>query len=195
MSEWLFNTPVWLLVALAGLGLALLYHGNLRRERPVMLAGITLLLAAVVLMVLSVLVTTDREHVSRQADRLVRAVRDRDFSTFAGVMDESVQMKAVVTLYPGRSEFVNGARSTLDSIGLRTVRVLGMELRPAGADRFEVFINALSEQDIAPYPMTTSWRLDFARRGEEWLVVGVEALVGRDGQVTPDRIRERMVRP
>lgn len=195
MAEWLFNTPIWLLAALAGVGVTLLYVGNLRGERPVMRIGLLLVALAGALAVLSVLVTTDRESVARQTDRLVRSVRDRDFTSFAALLDEQVQMKAVVTLYRGRGEFTNGARATLDNIGLRSVRVLGTELRRVGPDRFEVFVNALSEQDIAPYPMTTSWRIDFGRRGGDWLVVGVEALVGRDGQVTPERIRERMARP
>jgi len=195
MAEWLFNTPVWLPVCLAGVGLALLYVGNLRREKPVFLVGAGLLAVAGLLALLGWLVTTDREAVERQTRRLVQSVRDRDFTTFGALMDERVQMKAVVTIYRGRGDFTTGAQATLDRIGLRSVTVLGMELQPASAGRFEVFVNALSEQDIAPYPMTTSWRLDFEKCGEEWKIVAVEALVGRDGMVTPERVRERMVKP
>lgn len=195
MSEWLFNAPLWLPICLTGIGLVLLYFGNLRREKPTMRLGLGLLVVAGLLALLGWLVTTDREAVELQTRRLVQSVRDRDFTTLASLMDEDVQLKAVVTLYRGRGELVAGAQATLDRIGLRSVTILGMELQPAVGRRFEVFINALSEQDIAPYPMTTSWRIDFEPREQQWKVVTVEALVGRDGRVTPERIRERMVKP
>jgi hypothetical protein len=195
MTEWLFNAPLWLPVSVAGVGLALLYFGNLRQEKPIMRLGMGLLAVAGLVAFFGWLVTTDREDVEQQTRRLVQSVRDRDFAAFSSIMDESVQMKAVVTIYRGRNDFTSGARATLDRIGLRSVKVLGMELQPAEGGRFEVFVNALSEQDIAPYPTTTSWRLDFEKRGEGWKIVAVEALIGRDGMVTPERVRERMVKP
>lgn len=195
MSEWLFNAPLWLPICLTGIGLVLLYFGNLRREKSTMRLGLGLLVVAGCLALLGWLVTTDREAVELQTRRLVQSVRDRDFTTLALLMDEDVQLKAVVTLYRGRGELTAGAQATLDRIGLRSVTILGMELQPAAGRRFEVFVNALSEQDIAPYPMTTSWRIDFELREQQWKVVTVEALVGRDGRVTPERIRERMVKP
>jgi hypothetical protein len=195
MTEWIFDAPWWLLLLLGVGGAVTAYAGNLRREKPLIQAGLALVVIAVLVGLLSWFVETDREIVERRGRQLVQAVKDRNWPLFAEQLDPAAALKAVVTVYPTKAEFVPGAEQTIETIGLRNAVVTGADLRPSATGHYELFLTVLSEQDIAPYPMTTNWRLDFEKRGDDWKVVTVESLATRDGMVPPERVRERLVRP
>jgi uncharacterized membrane protein YeiB len=194
-TELLFDTPWWVLAALAAVGLALLYAGNNRQDKTLLRLGVGVLVGGVAVFVVSWIVETDREQVERGTAEMVRAVDRKDWTAFGNLLDDQAKLVAGVTVYNNRQQFVRGASQTADAIGLKVVRMMGREVSRRGENVFDAAVTAYSEQDRFPYPQTTGWQVKWVRRNGAWKIEEIAATGSGTGAVTPDRVRSQLANP
>jgi hypothetical protein len=188
MSRFFFDTPWWFLAGAVAVAAALLISGNNRQDRPLKIAGLLVLALAILLGVLSYFVDTDIEKVSKRTRLMVDSVQKRDWKSFESLLDPHIHF----AVYDDRASLVEGAKATADRIGLKSVHVTNTQ---ATQDPTSITVNldAISIQDATmDRPMPTSWRLEWQNGPDGWLLVHIDPLP--NGQVTPDRVIERLVR-
>lgn len=194
MSEWLFNVSWWLIAVVAVVAAAIAYVGNLRQQKPLRTLGLVALLVAAIWGVLNAVVVTDMEHVQRGTRQLVTHVHAGEWDRFRQQLAPSAQLRAGNVIYADADEFRRGAQASTEMIGLQSVTLIGTEYRRTGASTIEAHITTYSEQSRYPYPTTTYWRLDWRKSDGEWRISTIESVTSVTGNVTPDRVRENLVR-
>jgi hypothetical protein len=187
MTDYLFSTPWWLPACMAALGLYLAWDGNRRQDRTLRGVGLVVLLLTVALLVVSYVVDTDVEKVSKRTRDLVTAVNAKDWATFKSLLDPQT---SVPVLGVGREKVAAGAQLSAERVGLKNVTLTGLNTRQQDTD-ITVGITVLSQQDGFPYPVNSTWELSWQDRGDGWLLVNVTPVAG--GQANPDEIKQRMV--
>jgi hypothetical protein len=187
MSELLFSAPWWLLGSLVIVGGVLFWSGNNRQQKGPKLTGICLVGLAALLFVVSYLVETDKEKVTRHTNELVKAVQNRDWRTFGSLLDEDASLNTGSgTIFPNRQLLVAGAQADTDNYNLTNVsaHVSGVEQDETG---ITVDIDAWSEQSASMgYRVPSSWKLLWDRDGKDWKLHEVTCL--RIGNEKTDQI-------
>jgi hypothetical protein len=186
MTDLLFDTPWWLPTLIAVVGGWMLIDGNKRGNDRFRNAGAAVFLVAVLLAVVSYFVDTDKETVLKRTRALVDAVEQKDWQRFESLLDEGTSLAG---RYSGKQEMVEGAKRSSVLIGLKKAYVRSTEARQTGT-LITVTMNALSEQDMPPYPMQSKWELDWQQRGDRWLLdrVTLQNVSGEDGQAFIGRL-------
>ena len=142
VSDWLFDTPWWLLAVLVGVGAAIFVAGNRRQERPVMRMGLLLLLAGVALGAMSGSWTRTRRRPWRARAQLRAAINA------TGTACGRCSTHTTRRLHE-RDAIVKGGRDTAERIGLRMCGCSrSRQRRRRRWIRWTV--EALSEQDASP---------------------------------------------
>jgi hypothetical protein len=186
MVDLLFDAPWWLPTLLAGFGIFVFWTGNRRQESNVRNAGTALVLAAVVVLLLSYFIDTDKEKAVKRSRTLVHSVEARDWTTLRNTMDPNVSLGVLGAMdrYGNRDQIVQGAKDAVERYGLKNVRILSTT-----AEQTEQLINVtmtiMSEQDFTSgRPITTSWKLQYQQSGKEWPLVRIDCIniAGRSGE-------------
>jgi hypothetical protein len=190
MRNLIFDTPWWLLAVLAVLAATLFVSGNNRQDKNLTRGGLFFLALLGILALLSYLVDTDVEKVSKRTKLLAASVEKRDWKTFESLFDRRVHF----AIYDGRDMLVEGAKQTADRIELKSARITSIRLNE-DATGITVDCDALSVQGATmDRPIPTSWRFEWQDNGSDgWVIKNVAPLP--NGQVTPDRVTERLARP
>ena len=187
MSDLIFSAPWWLLGSLVIVGCVLFWSGNNRQQKGPKQVGIGLVALAIVLFVVSFLVETDKEKVTRHTKDLVKAVQARDWKSFGDLMEDDVTLGTPNgTIFANRDALLAGAKADTDSYQLNNVsaRVTGVEQDATG---ITVDIDASSEQAASMgYAVPSSWKLLWDRDGKEWRLHEVQCL--RIGNERTDQI-------
>ena len=185
MSDLIFATPWWLPTGLIAVGIVLFVGGNGRGQKGPRNAGVGLVVAALVLMLVSYLVETDKERAVRQTKELIRAVQDKDWSKMTALLDDDV---AVTTpfgqLYAGRKEVVDAARSLSDRHGLKSVGGSVADVTQDNAG-IVVLTDTTANLDAVGYPVPSRWQLDWQKAGADWHVHQITC-VSIAGKTDPD---------
>jgi hypothetical protein len=188
VSDWLFDTPWWLLALLVGLGAVILVAGNRRQERPVMRMGLILFLAGVALGLVSYFVDTDKEKAVARTRAIARAVDQRDWNALSNLLDPGTTLSD----YTNRDAIVKGGQQTAERIGLKNVRLLAVT--PTQTQTLiTVDVEALSEQDLFPGTTPTSWQFQYQNLGRGWVLTSIQPLPNRF--VNADVVRNQLSRP
>jgi hypothetical protein len=188
VSDWLFDTPWWLLAVLVGAGVAILVAGNRRQERHVMRMGLILFLAGATLAAMSWFVDTDKEVAVARTRAIARAVNQRDWEGLRSLLDPNTSL----LFYNNRDEIIKGGRETAERIGLKNVRLLSVTPEQTQTN-ISVYVQALSEQELFPGLTATSWQFNYNNLGTGWQLSGIVPLP--TGPVTPDMIQRQLSRP
>ena len=171
MTDLLFDTPWWLPALIAAVGVVLFVTGNNRLERKVKLAGLGAVALAGLLMAVSYFVTTAKEKVLDRTTALIGSIEKQDWATFESLLDEKTSMAG----YAGRAQLVAGAKASSAKFGLKKAYVTSKTARQDDT-LITVTINAMSEQDLPPYPLQSQWELDWQQRGDRWLLYRITPL-------------------
>lgn len=171
MTDLLFDTPWWLPVAIAVVGIALFASGNNRQKSPLRNVGLGVVALAGVLLLVSYLVDTDKEKVIDRTNALVRSVGERDWKTFTSLLDPQTSFAG----YVGRDQLAEGARLSAETFGVKSTTVLGREVKD-DQTLITVTVDALSQQDTPPYPLRSTWDFDWQQRGDEWLLYEIRMI-------------------
>ena len=176
MNDLVFDTPWWLPTVIAIAGAWMLTDGNRRGRDGLRNAGAAVFLAAVALVAVSFFVDTDKETCLKRTGALVDSVEKQDWPRFASLLDDNTSFAG----YSGKSEMVDGAKRSAALIGLKKAYVTSKTARQTDT-LITVAFDAASEQDMPPYPVRSSWEVDWQQRGERWLLYRV-TLVAVNGQ-------------
>ena len=187
ISDWLFDTPWWLLLLLVGLGAAIFVAGNRRQERHVMRMGLILLAGGVALFAVSWFVDTDKEKAVARTRAIAAAVEERDWDRLSTLLDPGTSL----LFYKNRDQIVAGGRETAERIGLRNVRLLSVHPEQTQTN-ITVDVDALSEQELFPMART-SWQFTYNNLGTGWQLTSIQPLPS--SQVTPDMVQRQLSVP
>jgi hypothetical protein len=142
----------------------------------------------VLVMAVAWFVDTPSERALGQTRKLVESVDKRDWATFASLLDG----KSSFWLYRGKKQLADGAQRSAERIGLKSVRIMSMQADHNGS-RVTVNMRVLSEQEVAPYPTPTDWRLEWQNSGNGWYLGRIEYL--SNPNLTPDRVERQLSPP
>src|SRR5271155_213070 len=130
MTDLLFDQPWWLPTSIIILGIALFISGNRRQLIRLRNAGAALVIAAVVLMLISFFVETDKEKCLRQTHELVDSVVAADWKKFSSLLDSRVSLGLVsTTIYADQSQLLQGAQEGTQKYGLKAVHILSIKAK------------------------------------------------------------------
>src|SRR5436305_1331900 len=125
MSDYLFDTPWWLLILLLATGGSLFYFGNARLDKTLKRVGLAIAGLAVLLCITSYLVDTPKEKVVRNTKNFVQAVVARDTKTIDKLLSPRVSIGTW-----DRQAILNGAKIYADQFGLKAAHITGMNVVP-----------------------------------------------------------------
>lgn len=189
IEQWLFDTPWWLLIALAALGAAIFVAGNRRQDKSVMYAGGAILLLGIGLFSLSSFVDTDLEKAETNTRGIAAAVHARDWGKFGSLLDPAT---TVPNAYRNRDEIVTHGRETAERIGVKNVRIVSLDAVQTDTV-ITVDIAVLSEQDLFPGNTPTNWRFTYEDLGGGFRLARIEPLPNR--VITPEIIEKQLSKP
>lgn len=190
MKELLFDTPLFVVVGVAVLGAITLYFGLNRGLARLRWVGIALLGLAAGLFVVSKLVETDRELVTRQTKELVSAADRGDWKAFSALLDPQVGFY----FYKGRDALTNGAKKTIDSVQVRNITIGNLESKPEPGG-YSVSFTATADIAMMPQRAPTNWKFIWAKAltGDGYLLYKIEKLP--DPNFGTDHVMSRLSRP
>src|SRR5213076_1165446 len=111
----------------------------------------------ILLSLMSYFIDTDIEKVDKRTKLLVTSVNTRDWKTFESLLDPRIHFDR----YESRDALVEGAKLTVDRIGLKSAKVTSMA---AKQDPLEITVDldAISVQEATmDRPVPTSWRFEW----------------------------------
>ena len=148
LDQWVFSTPWWLPTLVVAVGIGLWVSGNKRTDKTLKRVGLLGVLLGVALGLVSYLVETRVERVTRQSRELVRTVVDRDWKKMQSLLDPKVTLKVQGVpfglQYGDRDAILKGAREGVERIGLSSGNVTHVEVQDADqADVLEGLVRPL----------------------------------------------------
>jgi hypothetical protein len=188
MKDLLFDTPWWLLGLLLIGGGALFWSGNNRQDKTLKCVGLAIFALGIAMGLVSYFVDTDVEAATKKTRQLIYSVEKRDWPTLDSVLDDRTSL----AFYRNKQQIMAGAKATVDSIGLKSVHIIGTTVDQHDT-LISVNVRVLSEQDITSgQPVTTDWKFDWQDFGTGWRLTTITPL--KSEQVNPDQIEARLSR-
>jgi hypothetical protein len=171
MRDLLFSVPWYLPTLLAIIGLAVFVSGNRRQKPPVRTAGFAIIALAILWAVISYLVETPKEICERQTRQYVRAVVDRDWTTFDKLMQPNVRFTDGSDWHiDGRDTWASDVKSGADQIGLKGAWISSLKLDQS-KDSIIATITVDSTQDVTlDRPVDSDWTLEWRESNGRWLL-------------------------
>lgn len=180
MTDLFFDPPIVILIALAVLGVALLFVSGRFAQKRIALVGAAVLLLAVGWLVVSEVVRTDTERALERTHAIVEATEDRDWQTFASLLDPKTGLPGK---FANRDEFVAGAELTIDTIGLKTAGISSATVDDTEPGALLVDTTVYSTQSIdGGRPVKTAWRFRYVQTDAGLILERIESLPTSDAQ-------------
>ena len=187
MTDLLFDTPWWLPAGIAAVGVLIFISANKRQDAKTRNAGLGVVLLAGVLLLASYLVDTDKEKVIDRTNALVRAVDKREWEAFRALLDPDTTFAG----YTGRDELAEGAKLSAERFNIRSASVRSLVVKDSQT-LITVTVNALSQQDLPPYPLPSTWEFDWQQQGDEWLLYQIRMISINDPQTAESDFTSRL---
>ena len=177
MTDLLFATPWWLPTALFVAGLIVFLSGNKRQMTGARNTGAGLIVLAMLVILVSYFVETDKERVTRQSRELIHAVNDRDWNKMRSLLDPRVSLAVLSsTIYADRDQLVKGAQMAVDQYGLKSVTITSLDTQQTQTV-ITVNVDVLTVQDFSMgRPIPSSWQFDWQETADGWLLTNITAL-------------------
>jgi hypothetical protein len=186
MSDYLFDTPWWLLTLLVVAGVSLFLFGNARLDKALQRVGLAIIGVAILLCITSWLVDTPKEKVIRNTKAFVKAVVARDTKT----LDKLLSPRVSIGTWD-KTAILEGAKSYADQFGLKAAHISGMAISD-NDNLIVVHIAVFSEHDSPMVPISTinsKWEFDWENTDHGWLLRDIipEGVGNLDGDSTQRR--------
>jgi hypothetical protein len=177
MTDLLFSTPWWLPTAIIVAGVFVFVTGNARQMTGARNVGIALVGLACLLILVSWLVETDRERVTRQSRELIRSVEARDWAKMRSLLDPKVSLAiSIGTINANRDDLVKEAQTATDQYGLKNIIITSLEAEQTQS-LITVTLAAISEQDATMgRPVNSSWQFEWQKVGTDWTLYRITCL-------------------
>ena len=158
MADLLFDTPYWLLGLLVLLGVGLFISGNSRQEARVRTAGLGAIALAVLLVLLSYFIDTDKEKVAKQTRELVTAVQKRDRATLDRLLHPRASM-----LWMTKPDIIDKAVWAADQYHLDNIGVSSIDTTQPNPTEIETQITVSTHVEFGGYSGEASNRRESRR--------------------------------
>jgi uncharacterized membrane protein YkgB len=186
MQRWLFETPWWLLSAIAVAAVAVLVSANNRQNARLKAAGLAVLGLGAALWAVSFFVETPREICVRQTRQWVNAVVARDQAALAALLHPKASFAR-----NNKEQIIEKARHYADLYGLQGAIITQLQAQP---DPVMVTVNlsVLTRHDAKAAFLDTipsAWELNWVRSNAGgWVLKDIIGI--RIGQADRDRIQD-----
>lgn len=193
MTDFLFDTPFWLPLGIAAVGVFLFITGNRRQETRVRTAGVAAIALAVLLTAVSYFVDTDAEKVERRTREMVSAFVAKDWATLQGMMDPRANLTVGgLTLFDGREQIMAAARRAQERDQFSSIVVTS--LTTESSERGDFITAALgvtsNQEATAGRPVPSQWEFEWQRGADKgWAVTQIRAM--ELGNLRPDQIPQQ----
>ena len=186
-SAWLFESSIWLPLALSVAASLVVVFGAARRDRTLIIAGAVVDGLALLWLALTVVVETPREAALERTRAVVQAYADADWPGLTNALDPATDFDTL-----SGPALVTAARLTHESLNHETVTLTGVEAETDAAG-VRVTADVLSTQGGVVPRLRTAWRFDYAPGPDGTLTLTrIEPLPTE--QLDPAQIRGRVVR-
>jgi hypothetical protein len=151
--------------------------GNKRQMTGARNTGAGLIVLAVLVILVSYFVETDKERVTRQSRELIHAVNDRDWNKMRSLLDPRVSLAVLSsTIYADRDQLVKGAQMAVDQYGLKSVTITSLDTQQTQTV-ITVNVDVLTVQDFSMgRPIPSSWQFEWEQSGKEWSLFRITCL-------------------
>ena len=177
---WLFEQPVWLYVALVVAEGVVGFGWLLSRSRRWARAAIVPAAVALVVVLLGVLVQTDREKIAAALKDIAAKAQAGDFAGAGGYLDATCQCPVPGGGSVGRKELIDRGQWAIRTFSVQMVRAQQIRTTIDG-DSADTRLAVWTTSDAGFRAMT--WQVKWARRGDGWRIVEVRL-------IKPEDIRE-----
>jgi hypothetical protein len=179
MSNLLFDTPYWILGALAIVGIALFVTGNNRTDATLRNLGVAVVGVGLLMLLVSWVVDTNEEKCLKRSKQLVEAVEKRDWDTFNQLVSPRAKLSIMgapgISTYRNRDEMLAGAREGVERYDLKSATVYDSEVK-SNVDYISVDVSIYSEQGQGIIgSLQTAWQFDWQETDTGWVCVEVIA--------------------
>lgn len=178
--NYLYEAPWWLPTAIAIAGIATFIAGNNRTNKGVRSLGAALVALAVVLMVASFLLDSEREVVVKRTRSLVEAVEKRDWTTFRGFLAPGITISLPdgsaddeLTLPTTPDFLADSLKNFAEGQDLKTLRIGQLNTPLVEEDRIQASFQVFAESK--GYNGLSGWMLQWDRDGGgQWVLTEIE---------------------
>jgi hypothetical protein len=194
MTDLLFDTPWWLPVAIAAVGVMLFLSGNRRQQSAMRNAGVALFGLAILVVLLTVFVDTPKKIARRESTALVQAAVAGDWAKFQSLLtrDADLRLLGSQPMYDNAGDLTAAAKAGAQSVHLREAHVRSLHV-DQGGDVVTTSLELLTEQDEAAAPLLdSSWQFDFEKGTDGWRIREIRAL--NIGQMDESEAVQRLPR-
>jgi hypothetical protein len=162
MTDMLFDAPWWLPAGLIVAGAVVFITANRRSRIRLRTAGIVIVLLGPLVMLLSHFIDTPGETAEKGSRAIVAAFVARDWTTMQSLLaaSASVSVLDAELIYDGEAQILAGARTARDQHGIDRATVTDLTVTRTGP-LITTEIDVLSEQTSFPYPLPTTWQLEW----------------------------------
>ncbi|HEV8607138.1 MAG TPA: hypothetical protein VGQ99_17490 [Tepidisphaeraceae bacterium] len=185
--NYIYETPWWLPTGIGLLGVILFVTGNNRLEKKLKLAGISVIILAVALALLSFFLDSEREKVIKRTRGLVESVEARDWNRMATYLHPNV----TISVFAGRDRVVSATRNAAEYSDLRQARVYSVDTTelPDQTMRATVRVNSTLREGTS----LSDWVLEWEKTDAGWVVrtITPEGGPGITGAMLEEYIRNR----
>ncbi|HSI35779.1 MAG: nuclear transport factor 2 family protein [Phycisphaerae bacterium] len=172
MTDWLFDTPWWLLAGLAVAAIALFVAGNNRQDAALKRLAAAALGLAVVLFAVSYFVDTPKEVVAKRTRELVSVVEKKEWDAFGRMLRPDAHLRHL-----GKQSLIDFAKDKSNRYNVRDARVTSMDVRSTGDTIIAVFdVDATVEVHGAGGSPKTTWQVTWVKTDNQWLIQAIDAL-------------------
>ena len=179
MSDWIFDTPWWLLALIAIIAAVFFWQGNRRRSTRLMQAGLGVILLAIALGLTSFFVQTPKERALAQSRKLIESFEKQDWKSFESVLPPNVTVSLLNspdTIYSTREKLVAGAKKAQASYNFQSMHILSISADQADT-LVTVDLELISTQELTMgRPITSAWRFEFQEAADGWALERIIAV-------------------
>ena len=173
MRDFFFDTPYWFLGLLVVVAIGLFVSGNARQESRLKVAALATLLLAVVLILVSHFVDTDKEKVVKRTRQFIEAVEKKDKTTVASLLHSRVSLA-----WMRKDDIVEKTATIVDDFHLSNIRATSIDVDQPNPNEIQATVNVSAHVETSAWAgdPPSSWLFTWQRTTNGWLVSDIKPI-------------------
>jgi flagellar biosynthesis protein FliQ len=193
MTQYLFDTPYWLLALVVVIGVALLISANARQEKRLGWAGALVLFVGALLALLSFFIETDKEKVRQRTKELAAAVEKKDTRALDRLLHPGANLAGSPLT---KAELLEMIPRQVDRYQISNIRVSPEDPRQLSSGVIEITatITADARGAGAAGNSPTDWQFAWVKTPDGWRLKDIRPLKLTIGNVDLQSLISRGLR-
>jgi hypothetical protein len=173
MSDFFFDTPYWFLGLLGVVAIGPFISGNARQESRLKIAALATLLLAVVLVLLSHFIDTDKEKVAKRTRQFIEAVEKKDKATVASLLHSRASLA-----WMRKDDIVEKSATVVDDFHLTNIRATSLDVDQPNRNEIQATVNVSAHVETGGWAgdPPSSWLFTWERTTNGWLVTEIKPI-------------------